>query len=54
MKEKNRKGRIMMTATLEATRKQSDFCLGRKKGDLQHEGLPPCCSSILEKAHGDF
>lgn len=59
MKENNRKGKIMMTASLEAIRKQSDFCLWRKEGYLQHEEealdvfseqLPPCCSHSLGRA----
>lgn len=59
MKENNRKGKIMMTASLEAIRKQSDFCLWRKEGYLQREEealdvfseqLPPCCSHSLGRA----
>lgn len=54
VKEDNRKGRIMMTATLEAAQTQSDFCLWRKKGYFQHKWLPPGCSSILERADRDY
>lgn len=50
MKEKNRKGRIMMTVTQEIIWNPSDFCCWRKKGYLQCEWLLPHYSPVLEKA----
>lgn len=37
MEENNRKGRVKMTVGLEAICNQSDFCLWRMEGYLQHE-----------------
>lgn len=54
MKEKNRKGRIMMTVTQEIIWNPSDFCCGRKKGYLQCEWLLPHYSPVLEKVEWDF
>lgn len=48
MKEKNRKGRIMMTVSQEIVWNPSDFCCWRKKGYLQRELLLPHCSRFGE------
>ena len=52
MEENNRKGRVKMTVGLEAICNQSDFCLWRMEGYLQHElDVSGCLLAAFQGLH---